>query len=420
MGNAIQLLFPPPLNPGGALPTGLQRLLTNPGTTLMAFPFIFPGAYSKPQRLTNDQLGWIHSPTPEVNFNGGVTFQGNANGTTLDYLNNLNHNPLDLGDNLPVPLPNNGPYDQTWWGFPTWRETLSPNWTDPTFQVNVNVSQPIGLAPRTAKAAAIADDGHGLPWMSTPGDTAHGGPLAVGYDYSIVRRNPQLFSDAQAYKTMSVFLGAGGNVSPLWSVSWEDDLLMTGVRSFDVKAYDNAFAGYADLGWGDDLRLYLPYQNFVGYTFPAALPHLVGTSLTQTWPPVATGFTYNTVNGTLAHEGRMPPMIEDGRFDPNNGNTTYAGFAYTGNIGDDNSGVVRMRRIWDTWSIEYTQAPSSSLDNTTGFQTGPVNGSPPIYPSYPPPYPVALRGIQIQIRVADPANQRVKSLTIRQDFTDKL
>ena len=38
-------------------------------------------------------------------------------------------------------------------------------------------------------------------------------------------------------------------------MSWEDDLIMTGVRSFDVKAYDNALAGYADLGWGDDLRI---------------------------------------------------------------------------------------------------------------------------------------------------------------------
>ena len=32
----------------------------------------------------------------------------------------------------------------------------------------------------------------------------------------------------------------------------------------------------------------------------------------------------------------------------------------------------------------------------------------------------ALRGIQIQIRVVDPTNSRVKSITIRQDFTDKL
>ena len=42
----------------------------------------------------------------------------------------------------------------------------------------------------------------------------------------------------------------------LWNLySWEDDLIMTGVRSFDIKAYDNSLAAYADLGWGDDLRL---------------------------------------------------------------------------------------------------------------------------------------------------------------------
>ena len=38
----------------------------------------------------------------------------------------------------------------------------------------------------------------------------------------------------------------------------------------------------------------------------------------------------------------------------------------------------------------------------------------------PAALPGALRGIQIQIRVTDPTNQRVKTLTIRQDFTDKL
>ena len=90
-----------------------------------------------------------------------------------------------------------------------------------------------------------------------------------------------------------------------------------------------------------------------------------------------------------------------------------------GNIGDDRPGIMRMRRVWDSWSKDYAMAPAHGLDNTTGFLSGPPI-TPPIYPSYPPPYPAALRGIQIQIRVADPTNQRVKSMTIRQDFTDKL
>jgi hypothetical protein len=49
-----------------------------------------------------------------------------------------------------------------------------------------------------------------------------------------------------------------------------------------------------------------------------------------------------------------------------------------------------------------------------------VVGGLPIYPSYPAPYPMPLRGLQIQIRVVDPRNERVKVLTIRQDFSDKL
>ena len=59
--------------------------------------------------------------------------------TRSGYLQSLNHNPLDLGDNLPTPV--NPPIIggnvagtailQTWWGFPTWRETLSVNWNDP-------------------------------------------------------------------------------------------------------------------------------------------------------------------------------------------------------------------------------------------------------------------------------------------------
>ena len=43
---------------------------------------------------------------------------------------------------------------------------------------------------------------------------------------------------------------------------------MTGVRSFDIKAYDNALAGYGDLGWGDDLRLYIPFSNYTNYQLP--------------------------------------------------------------------------------------------------------------------------------------------------------
>ena len=110
----------------------------------------------------------------------------------------------------------------------------------------------------------------------------------------------------------------------LWNnLSWEDDLIMTGVRSFDVKAYDNALAGYGDLGWGDDLRCMSRYQNAQGYispgqrrpTLPGRLPASPPLTVT-TWPPVNSGgIPYSTINQTFAHEGRMPPLIEDNRLD---------------------------------------------------------------------------------------------------------
>ena len=230
------------------------------------------------------------------------------------------------------------------------------------------------------------------------------------------------------------------NTSPLWStLSWEDDLIMTGVRSFDIKAYDNALAGYGDLGWGDDLRLYIPYSNYGAANIysknnpaiPTTPPALAQTPATLAWPPLSPGGNfYSTINQTFAHEGRMPPLIEDNRLDYQNPNPNYVSFNnfipqysafpnYSSNIGDDNNGIVRLRRVWDSWSTEYSKAPSSGVYQD-GSPAGPLTGTPPIYPSYPPPYPAPLRGIQIQIRVVDPTNQRVKSMTIRQDFTDKL
>jgi hypothetical protein len=41
-------------------------------------------------------------------------------------------------------------------------------------------------------------------------------------------------------------------------------------------------------------------------------------------------------------------------------------------------------------------------------------------PSYPAPYPAALRGVQIQVRLASPDSTRAKAVTIRVDFADKL
>ncbi len=39
--------------------------------------------------------------------------------------------------------------------------------------------------------------------------------------------------------------------------------------------------------------------------------------------------------------------------------TVNKGTYNNGNIGDDTPGVVRLRRVWDSWSTEYSQAPGT-------------------------------------------------------------
>ena len=218
------------------------------------------------------------------------------------------------------------------------------------------------------------------------------------------------------------------NELSLWGLSWEDDLIMTGVRSFDIKAYDNALAAYADLGWGDDPRqtgLLSPQFMNTGSQLPSLYGNYDIVTSGYNGPAYAniSNSIYDVVGQTFAHEGRMPPLVNDFRYDAQFGAVvagSYTAFPnYTGNVGDNSNGIVRLRRVWDSWSTDYSRAPANGVNNTTGFPVGPPY-SPPIYPSYPPPYPAPLRGIQIQIRVTDPSNQRVKTLTIRQDFTDKL
>jgi type II secretory pathway pseudopilin PulG len=440
-GTSGQLIFEP--NNGIYTP--------RPALGMLAFPYVFPAAYSRPQQLGTPanplyNYGWIHSPNPVVLTAAGATLQYDQ--SPLAYLQNINHNPLDVGDNLPPHppfLPNASlGQEQTWWGFPTWRETLSPQWNDPTRQANgVNnatfnfgLGQPAGLRPLVPGGGGEVQ----LGFVDNTGTVRSLLPAMNG----VWRNTPQPYTDS--WGTNNIFFPPN---TPLWNLySWEDDLVMTNVRSFDIKVYDNALSGYADLGWGDDPRLTAQLQPpFLGYgaglgvtqqvPFLAGnLDLLSGNYQAPTYASINYGL-YDVVNQTFAHEGRMPPLVSDSRFDaqfgaavsylPSNSPFLPAnGGFYTGNIGDNSNDIVRLRRVWDSWSTDYSKAPGigvaptgATAPFTPDFPAGPPY-TPPIYPSYPPPYPAPLRGVQIQIRVVDPSNQRIKTLTIRQDFTDKL
>ncbi len=382
-----------------------------PGTLkswdVYAFPFIYPGMYSvpDPNRVTSPiigglNLGWVHYVPPNM---------------TSGY---LNHSPLDLGETL-----NFAPGGkQTWFGFPTWRETMagidSPSgkgWTDPIAFVSGNNNlQPLGLNlfnPKVAPSLAS-------PTFPTPVATYGTNSPPYGYDGA----------------GSTSFVAAYGGSTP--AHLWEDDLILTNVRSFDVKAYD-PFAPLYNASVGTALSAGYWDLGYAGLS-PATYAPNFGTNSTVYGPSGGNGIAgtgqfstpFQSINGEpqgFGHEGRIPPMLGDFRLDPRrpflqNLNT---GRLIANNIGDNQLGVIRLTHTFDTWSTDYTNAPDTDilLSQNPGNVLPPNNApitSKSIYPAFPPPYPSPLRGIQIQIRVTDPRNERTKVLTIRHDFTDKL
>ncbi len=324
------------------------RVAAANGRDILAFPFVFPGAYSNPAYPAYGQIR---------------------------NLNPLNHSPLETGDSLGNPSTIAGGTTQTYWGWPTWKETASPRWDDPVHSVNSNFQQSVGLSWDTTAFRA-------LPPMTTALLTVLNDPGSIPATFTSTsvpfRQAAQPFNDGTGSSHFTLQSAAPNDA--FWRNAWEDDLIMSGVRSFDVKAYDSVANAYIDLG---------------PLTPPSPLPQAF---LTQ---------------NSFQHDGTMPPRTGDKRYDPQYFDKT--GLQH--DLGDDSPDTIRLVRVWDTWSTDYTNAPDTPYDPTAG----PPGGKLPVYPSYPPPYPAPMRGIQIQVRIANqPDADRLRVLTIRHDFSDKL
>jgi hypothetical protein len=375
------------------------------GYDTLAFPFVYPNAYSR-------------TATYAVPYAANIPAQGAIHGIALEYPNRnfdtntpvpdtyflpyWNHNPLEAEDNLLTPsdplqpqyvIPNrnnSNAFYQTWWGFPTWREQLSPMWIDPLKRLNAPLQVTLTSTPYQMMTGMQP---YGLSWNAS---TQPSGWLP---EMIMIRTHDQPFSEPSKRSAPQ----SGGssdfynNMSNIWNTTWEDDLIATNVRSFDVKAYEALpdIQSYVDLGY---------LATMTG-----------GTSIAPTGtgpfaPSQTTTFT-NWLQG-FGHEGRMPPLTSDYRLDAQYPFIPGVGLRY---LGDDDAGVVRLRRVWDSWSTDYSAVDAKTIDPLTAppFQTAPR-------PSYPAPYPAPLRGIQIQIRMTDPRQERVRTITIHQDFTSKL
>ncbi len=156
-----------------------------------------------------------------------------------------------------------------------------------------------------------------------------------------------------------------------------DDVILTNVIGFDVKAWDPTVQAYVDLGY-----------NNTG--FPA---------------PNATGF---------GHLGAGTPKSQLYA----NAHSTWAGGPQT-------------ECVYDTFSTSYEQTRppgggspgqvANGFDNDGDGVVGDINYTDPTKGDNQtaPPYPAPLRGIQVKIRVFEPDSRSIREVTVVQDFLPK-
>ncbi|MFM7128929.1 MAG: hypothetical protein ACKO0V_06185, partial [bacterium] len=341
----------------------------NNGYDTFAFPYIYPNAYSRtasgklPLVSNMEVYGSIHGIAMEPpNRRLDSSYAAPAS----YFLPYWNHNPLENSseDNLAtpgdpttmpggnIPLVNNqSGFLQTWWGFPTWREQLSPYWVDPLkrldSQLNVAISQVPYQLQRGMQAFGLSPSNT----SSYPGQSSGWLPGMMDYDPSTglqIRVKPQPWNDNAG--NGSYFLQ---NMIGFWQTTWEDELIATNVRSFDVKIFDPSpqIQSYVDLG-------YFATTTGGSSIYPTNGPAPASTTTFQNW---LMGF---------GHEGRMPPLTSDYRPDSQFPFVTGLGRRF---VGDDDQGVIRMRRVWDSWSTDYSATDARTLDpfNAPPFTVAP-------------------------------------------------
>jgi type II secretory pathway component PulJ len=159
-----------------------------------------------------------------------------------------------------------------------------------------------------------------------------------------------------------------------------EDVILTNVIGFDVKAWDPTAPIYAGTG--------------------AA----AGTTISPgdlTYPPAAGATQIGT--GAYVDLGYLP-----------SGSSQFSG------VGNYSSTVPR---VYDTWSTHYeadgldqdgdgnTDWASDGIDNNNSGGIDDASEQ-----EAPPPYAVPLRGIQVKIRVFEPDSRQIREVTVVQDF----
>jgi type II secretory pathway pseudopilin PulG len=190
-----------------------------------------------------------------------------------------------------------------------------------------------------------------------------------------------------------------------------DDIILTNVIGFDVKAWEPALGQYVDLGY--EMRPIAPANP----SKPQEIKH---------YPPETSNDNPYTSGEMFYHRGYCPLNA------PQNGYLAYILGYY-----QSNSGIIYYTpRVYDTWSTHYENVGLGTLSqlypnfyppgrSTNGFDdpgnSGVANGivDDDDEKITSPPYPAPLRGIQVKIRVFEPDSRQIREVTIVQDFLPK-
>lgn len=208
-----------------------------------------------------------------------------------------------------------------------------------------------------------------------------------------------------------------------------EDVVLTNVIGFDVKAWDptapvllvtpgGSIQPYTllpgDRGYMTKLRDYLNGASGVGVVSYGAYVDL--NYLCRVQDP--------SLPGTVPANAALAPL--------NNSSFGWAGNVRSplrgaNPIVSSSPSTASLRSaVYDTWSTHY-EYDGVDTDGTLGIDQGTNgfddNGDGVVDDANeqeaPPPYAASLRGIQVRIRVFDPASRQIREVTVVQDFLPK-
>jgi len=277
--------------------------------------------------------------------------------------------------------PNPFPFDVRRWGqlrLPTVCETSYYGWSACfTFPTTGNVTSPGVRMPGALPQRGTVD-----LWR---------GPDGIVSDGSISQA--EAFTNANAYRVPNPWH------QQYWNNDTQrrcmDDVMLTNVIGFDVKAWDPGAPLYSRTVRGSSTYNVTVAPGDPGFTTSGA--RVVGYGAY-----VDLGYLPNYT----APRGVPQPRFNDGYFEETQGRTPRSG----------------LFRIYDTWSTHYEYDGISQWGGrpdmaTNGIDDDNINGVDDAGErETKPPYPYALRSIQVRIRTFEPDSRQIRETTIIQDF----